>query len=177
MLRPRRPEDLPVLAEALLEQQPESRYPLRDPLPMPVEQFLHAHDAETAWTAELDGAPVGHACRTRPERATAEAAEKNRACARAHGCEIDALAWVSSLFVGLRGRGLGIGRLLLGAVVDDARGAGLHPCLEVLPVHANALNLYAATGWHEVLRLRPSWLRETVGDEGPDVRVMVLAAP
>jgi hypothetical protein len=30
----------------------------------------------------------------------------NEVCARAHGCEIDALGWVATLFVGEAGRGL-----------------------------------------------------------------------
>ena len=54
-IRERVPEDVPVLAKILLAQQSETRYPFRDPLPIPVEDFMHAHDAARAWTAELDG--------------------------------------------------------------------------------------------------------------------------
>ena len=98
----------------------------------------------------------------------------DEACARAHGCAVDDLAWVAALFAGLDARGHGIGRALLDTVVADIRGAGLRPCLEALPVHAAALALYESTGWQTVLRLRPAWLREAAGDEGPDVQVMVL---
>src|SRR5690606_8549820 len=65
-VRPRRAADLAPLGEALLAQQPGSRYPFRNPLPAPVAEFMHFPDAAAAWTAELDGRPVGHVCRTGP---------------------------------------------------------------------------------------------------------------
>jgi GNAT superfamily N-acetyltransferase len=175
-IRARRRDDLPVLGDLLLEQQPSSGYPLRDPLPFPVEKFLHRDDADAAWVAELAGRPVGHVCRTRA-RPGDDASVESDACARAHVCPVEDLGWVSSLFVGLEGRGLGIGRRLLEAVVADLRRAGLRPCLEVVPVHDVALRLYTASGWQEVARVRPPWLQETLGDQGPDVRVMVLLEP
>jgi GNAT superfamily N-acetyltransferase len=139
-----------------------------------VERFLHAHDAVRAWTAELAGRPVGNVCRVAPPAGFEDADAMNDAGARAHGCAVDELGWVATLFVGLDARGLGLGRALLQAVVDDIRRDGLRPCLEVLPVRPEALSLYESTGWQEVLRIRPAWLREAAGDEGPDVRVMVL---
>ncbi len=48
VVRPRRPEDVVRLKDVLAEQQPASRYPFRDPLPFPVERFLHAEDAVAA---------------------------------------------------------------------------------------------------------------------------------
>lgn len=177
VVRPRHPRDIPALVEVLLAQQSSSRYPFRDPLPMPVEQFLHADDAVAAWTAELDGRPVGQVCRLGPVQGFDDADEMNRACAEAHGCAVDELSWVSTLFVGLDARGTGVGKLLLQAVVDDIRAAGLHPCLEVLAVHPAAAALYESTGWREVMRLRPAWLLEAAGEDGPDVRVMALISP
>lgn len=50
-IRRRRPCDIPELVDVLLAQQPETRYPFKDPLPIPVEDFLHASDATKAWTA------------------------------------------------------------------------------------------------------------------------------
>jgi GNAT superfamily N-acetyltransferase len=154
-------------------QQSLTRYPFRDPLPVPPEQFLHTDDALAAWTAEVDGRPVGHVCRVTSPRGP-QADEMNGACAHAHGCGTDELGWVSTLFVDPAARGLGIGRALVGTVVDDMRAAGLRPCLEVLPVHPAALALYEADGWQEVLRLRPEWLRTVDGEVPPDVRVLVL---
>ena len=173
LIRPRRPDDVPALVDVLMGQQTLTRYPFRDPLPVPPEQFLHADDARAAWTAEVDGRPVGHVCRVDSPRGP-HAEEMNGACARAHRCGLDELGWVSTLFVDPAARGLGIGRALVGTVVDDMRAAGLRPCLEVLPVHAAALALYEADGWQEVLRLRPEWLRTVDGEVPPDVRVLVL---
>lgn len=174
LIRRRTPADLPPLGAALLAQQAETAYPFRNPLPVPLEVFLRAEDAQGAWTAELGGQPVGHVCRTGPAGDFADADLLNAVCARAHGCEVGELTWVGALFVAPEMRGRGIGGLLLERVIADAREAGLRPCLEVLPVHPAALGLYLATGWHEVHRLRPEWLREAAGETGPDVLVMVL---
>lgn len=173
-IRPRRTADLAPLADALMAQQPETRYPFRSPLPFPVEDFLHAHDASGAWTAELDGQPVGHACRADQARALGADERLNLACARAHGCEIADLTWVGALFVAREARGLGIGRRLLDAVVADARRHHRFPCLEVLPVHPAAMAMYQSAGWSVVGSLRPDWLLGVASHEVPDVVVMVL---
>jgi GNAT superfamily N-acetyltransferase len=169
VVRPRRPADLPALADVLLGQQALTRYPFRDPLPIPVEEFLHADDALAAWTAVADDTVVGHVCRTGPGLASLD-----EPAAAAHGCAVSSLGWVSTLFLDPATRGLGVGRLLLATVVADLRAHGLRPCLEVLSVHPAAAGLYAATGWREVARIRPDWLRRAAGDDGPDVAVMVL---
>jgi GNAT superfamily N-acetyltransferase len=174
-IRPRRRDDIPALADVLMSQQALTRYPFRDPLPVPVEEFLHAGDALAAWTAEVGGRPAGHVCRVRSPRGP-QAAAMNWACARAHGCAVDELSWVSTLFVDPAARGLGIGRALMDTVVADMRTAGVRPCLEVLPVHSVALALYESAGWQEVLRLRPDWLTTASGDVPPDVRVLVVPA-
>lgn len=171
-IRSRRPSDLPALVTALMQQQPETRYPFRNPLPFPVEEFLHADDASGAWIAELHGRPVGHACRTDHARALGADEQLNQACARAHGCEVADLTWVGALFVAQEARGLGIGQRLLATVVQDARRVDRRPCLEVLPVHPAAMAMYVATGWTVVGSLRPDWLEGAT--DVPDVAVMVL---
>ncbi len=173
-IRARESADLPGLATALLAQQSETRYPFRDPLPVAVEDFLHAREAAKAWTAELTGQPVGHVCRTGPVSGFPAADVLNGVCAQAHGCDPSELAWVSTLFVAAEVRGLGIGRRLMQVVVNDALRSGVCPCLEVLPTHPAAVSLYLATGWRVAHRMRPDWLRAVVGEEGPDVHVMVL---
>lgn len=80
---------------------------------------------------------------------------------------------MSTLFVAADARGLGIGRRLM-KVVDDVLSTGQCPCLEVLPTHPAAVSLYLTTGWRVARRMRPDWLSAVVGDEGPDVHVMVL---
>ena len=171
-IRPRTSADVPVLVDVLWDQQPESSYPLRNPLPIPTTTFLHADDADAAWTAVVDGRPVGHVCRTtgHPDPAV------ERACAAAHGCRVEELGWVSTLYVGRAARGLGVGRRLMETVVADLRAAGRRPCLEVYPARPAALGLYTSSGWQEVVRTRPEWLRAARGDDGPDVRVLVLPA-
>lgn len=174
VVRRRRAEDLPALVEALFAQQAATRYPVRDPLPIPGATFLHADDASGAFTADLDGVAVGQGCWVGPLTGGPQAAEMNAACADAHGCPVEDLGWVSSLFVSGAARGTGLGRRLLSAVVDDVRAAGRRPCLEVIPLHASALALYRATGWREVGSVRPSWLIDYLGDDAPDVLLFVL---
>ena len=129
-LRARTADDIPVLAAFLLEQQAESRYPFRDPLPVPIEEFLHADDALGAWVAEVDGVPVGHVCRVGPAKGCSDADNLNSVCAVAYGCNPGDLTWVSALFVARGARGRGLGRRLLQRVVVDANRNGQHPCLE-----------------------------------------------
>lgn len=176
-MRRRRAEDLPALAEALLAQQPLTRYPYRNPLPFPLRDFLHGDDAVAAWTAELDGRPVGHVCRVETPTGFKGAEEMAERCAAHHGCTIGQLSWVSAFFVAQDARGGGIGRRLLATAVADAEADRLHPCLEVLPINPAALRLYAATGWTTVMEVRPDWLREAAGSTGPDVQVMTYDAP
>lgn len=169
-VRARTTEDLPALVDLLWEQQQESSYPLRNPLPIPTTTFLHADDADAAWTATIAGRPAGHVCRTTGHQDPAV----EQACAGAHGCSVDELGWVSALYVGRDARRSGLGRRLLGTAVADLVAAGRRPCLEVYPARPAAMALYASEGWHEVMRTRPEWLRAVHGDEGPDARVLVL---
>ncbi|GAA2171840.1 hypothetical protein GCM10009846_07390 [Agrococcus versicolor] len=184
-IRSRVAGDLPDLVAALWRQQPATRYPLRNPLPFPAEDFLHADDAAAAWTAHAGGRILGHACWLRAPAAAAQhgvdpatgarstAAE---ACAAAHACDVDELAWVSALFVDPAARGVGLGPRLLATVVDDIRARGLRPCLEVVDVNEAAVRRYRADGWRTVLRSRPAWLAETIDDPDVGTSTMVLLA-
>lgn len=174
-LRPRRPEDIPRLGVDLLEQQPHTRYPFRDPLPIPVAVFLHAEDALGALVAERDGDVIGHVCWVESSGGFPDAQRMHDACAEAVGVPVDQLAWVSALFTAERGRGVGAGRLLLEGAVTAIRAIDHVPCLEVLPHHGAARQLYLSSGWRDVTTIRPPWLTSVVGDEGPDVHVMVHA--
>ena len=55
LIRARRDDDLPELARVLAEQQPVTRYPLRWPLPFPVEQFLVRATEEIAGSQSSPG--------------------------------------------------------------------------------------------------------------------------
>ena len=165
VVRPREAVDVPVLVEVLAVQRGASRYPLRWPLPFPVEEFIVRPDDLAAWTALLDGRPVGHAS---AQRATDELVLP--LWQQGHGRPADGLGVLGTLFVdpGVRGRGLG--RLLHDTAVGWLREHDLGPCLDVVPIHAPAQAMYAAAGWRDVGRARPRWLP---ADE-PDVVAMVL---
>lgn len=174
LIRERREEDFAPLGNLLMAQQPLAKYPLRDPLPVPIRQFLHGEDATAAWTITAGGQPIGHGCHVTqlPRGALTEGLET--ACAQAHRCTADQLAWVASLFVSLDHGRRGLGTLLLDTVVNDIRSRGLRPCLEVYPGNIAPTEMYRNAGWRTVHQIRPAWLTDALGDEGPDVLVMVL---
>ena len=182
-IRPRRDEDAAPLVDVLWAQQAATRYPVRDSLPFPVEEFLHAHDAAAAWTVEVDGRPMGHACWVPRvsaaddlgvEPSTGRTTTAAEACATAHACGVDELAWVSSLFLAPSLQGRGLGTRLLATVVADIRAAERHPCLEVVDLNPAARRRYRADGWREVLRAHPSWLAGAVSDPSVGTTTMVL---
>lgn len=161
-VRPRRPEDVPGLADLLAAQQPGSRYPLRWPLPFPVERFLVRDTEERAWVAEVDGVLAGHVAVARPDAGLAEAFRRAR--------PDDEVAEVSVLFTGPQHRGTGVGGVLHDVAVAAIRDSGRLPGLDVVPTHATAVEVYRHRGWVEVGRVRPAWLP----DGQPDVLLMVL---
>ncbi len=169
VVRPRRDDDLPALAQVLTAQQAVARYPVRWPLPFPVEQFIAREQDLAAWTAELDGRPVGHVAVQRADQVFTPA-PLVEPWVGGHGLPVDRLGVLGTLFVdpGVRRRGLG--RRLHDTAVDWLREQGLAPCLDVVPSHAAALQMYAGLGWREVGRMRPHWLP----DAEPDVVAMVL---
>lgn len=173
-MRPRRVDDLPALSEALLEQQPQTRYPVRNPLPFPISEFLHYDDAVAAWTATADGTPIGHIATTQSHAALNGGEELQQACAAAHGCAVEELVWLSAFFVSSAARRLGIGRELLRTAVDSILDSGHHPCLEVVPAFPAALRIYESTGWTQVLRTRPEWLDTAPDSDDLEVVVMIL---
>jgi GNAT superfamily N-acetyltransferase len=164
-VRRRRDEDLPALVEVLAAQQPTSRYPMRWPLPFPIEQFVVRDGELAAWTALAGGRPVGHV-------AVLEANDElfGPHWERGHGLPADRLGVMSTLFVDPTVREAGLGRRLHDVAVAWLREQGRGPCLDVVPVHAGALALYEAAGWREVCRVRTHWLP----DDQPDVLGMVL---
>jgi GNAT superfamily N-acetyltransferase len=166
VVRPREAADVTELGELLAAQRDASRYPLRWPLPFPVEEFVVRADDLAGWTALLDGRPVGHVS---AQRAADEVVRP--LWEQGHGRPADQLGVLGTLFVdpGVRGRGLG--RLLHDTALGWLRDHDLGPCLDVVPIHAAAQAMYAAAGWREVGRVRPRWLP----DGEPDVVAMVLS--
>lgn len=163
LIRPRRDDDVPVLAEVLAEQQPRSRYPFRWPFPTGVEGFLLRSYEEAAWVAELDGAVVGHVVVGWVDRDG-----PGDVFRRQTGCDDPAI--VSVLFVGTAARGTGVGGLLLDTAVAWARARGRVPVLDVVPLHGSALAVYEHRGWVRIGTARFDWLT----DDQPDVVLMAL---
>lgn len=151
-IRERRPDDVPVLAQVLAEQQAASRYPVRWPLPLPVEEFLVRPGEERAWVAEVDGRVVGHV-------AVYTLADGLRdGFVTALGTED--LAELAVLFVAGDVVGTGVGGRLHDTAVDWIVASGRQPVLDVVPVHGRAVEVYRHRGWTVVGEVQPSWLAE-----------------
>jgi GNAT superfamily N-acetyltransferase len=168
VVRPRERCDLPTLVRSLGEQQPTSSYPMRWPLPFPVEQFIERDGQERAWVAVLDGRVVGHVGVGRPrgdvERAFLDALTVD---------DTAGLGIVEVLFTDLSVRGTGIGGLLLDTAVAWLHEQGLTPVLDVVTDHGTALDVYRHRGWRQVGSIRPPWLPESKAD----LLLMVLPSP
>ncbi|QBR93414.1 GNAT family N-acetyltransferase [Nocardioides euryhalodurans] len=165
VVRTRRDGDVPGLVEVLAAQQAVSRYPMRWPLPFPVEEFIVRPGQVVAWTAELDGRPVGHVAVHEP----APDSPLTDLWAAAHGRPPEQLGVLGTLFVDSGLRGSGIGRRLHDTALDWLHDHDLAACLDVVPVHRPAAQMYAALGWRVVGHARPAWLPASA----PDVVAMV----
>lgn len=149
-IRERCDDDLPALAVVLAEQQATTRYPVRWPLPIPIEEFLVRPGEERAWVAELDGRVVGHVAVHSP------AGEL-----RTHfvaGAGTEELAELAVLFVGSDVVGTGIGGRLHDTAVDWIVASGRQPVLDVVPVHDRAVEVYRHRGWTVIGEVQPAWL-------------------
>ncbi|MGB7817997.1 MAG: GNAT family N-acetyltransferase [Ornithinibacter sp.] len=154
-VRARRPEDLPRLVEVLAAQQPSSGYPVRWPLPMPVEEFIVRAGEIRAWVSTATDLVVGHVSILRPRHGW-----ETKAWTVGTGLAADRLAAVSVLFVDPAHRDRGFGTRLLDTAVAHARGLGLTPVLDVVQEHSVAADLYRRRGWEVVAEVRPPWLPE-----------------
>jgi ribosomal protein S18 acetylase RimI-like enzyme len=152
-LRARVAADLPVLVGILEAQQPDTGYPVRWPLPFPVEDFVVRPTELAAWVA-LDGdAVVGHV-------AVLEVGTgwETEGWCEGTGLPASALAAVAVLFVDPDASGRGVGSTLLAAAVEHARALGRTPVLDVVSESTRAVALYERHGWQVVGQARPPWL-------------------
>lgn len=168
IIRTRVDADLPALGSALVEQQAASGYPHRDPLPMAPEDFIARSGILAAWTADVDGTPVGHVA-TLPVREDGREPELARLWMTGHGLPAERLGEVGVYFTAVGVRGTGVGSALMRAALADLEARELAPCLDVVPTGA-AVEYYRRSGWVEVGSTRPSWL----DDDSPDVIAMIL---
>ena len=149
-IRERRDDDIPALAVVLAEQQAGTQYPVRWPLPFPVEDFLVRPGEERAWVAEVDGRVVGHVA------VYALAGDLRESFVTAIGS--DELAELAVLFVGSDVIGTGIGGRLHDTAVEWIVASGRQPVLDVVPVHDRAVEVYRHRGWQVVGEVQPAWL-------------------
>ncbi|WP_078843932.1 GNAT family N-acetyltransferase [Streptomyces albus] len=164
-IRPRADADLGPCARLLADVHAGDGYPVN--WPDEPARWLTPPALLTAWVAELDGRVAGHAVLSRSGTDDAAPAVWS---ARA-GREISATAVVNRLFVAPAARGRGVGALLLGRAVEEARARGLHPVLDVLASDTGAVALYERLGWRFLAAVRQRW--------SPDgtVTVRCYAAP
>jgi GNAT superfamily N-acetyltransferase len=165
-VRPRVPADVRPVCELLLRQQPLTRYPFRNPLPFPVEEFVQRPGELAAWVAEEDGRLLGHV-------SLCDVGEHHLGprWAAAVGRPVTDLATVSVLVVDPEATGRGIARALLDTCEQHARDVGRVPVLEVLSLQERAAALYRSRGWREIGEDDPDWLPPGTGHR---VTLMVL---
>ncbi|OIJ88732.1 GNAT family N-acetyltransferase [Streptomyces sp. MUSC 14] len=117
------------------------------------DQWLSQASLLGAWVAELGGRLVGHVSLSRGgegDLAPGLWSERN-------GTSRDLTAVVSRLFVAPRTRGHGIGALLIGRAVAQARRHGLHPVLDVVASDTAAAALYERLGWELLATVEQRW--------------------
>ena len=167
-VRPRTPADLPALVEILAAQRPATGYPVRWPLPFPVEQFVARPSELAGWVAVEGDRVVGHVALT----GVSEGWEADGWCAGT-GRPASGLAAVSVLFVDPGVAGRGVGSTLLATAVAHARSLGRTPVLDVVSESSRAVGLYERHGWQVVGRARPPWLPD---DRDPLLLMALLDA-
>lgn len=126
-------------------------YPVNWP-DQPVEWLSHA-SVWGAWVAELDGRVVGHVSLSRSgDGDLAPGLWSDRS-----GASRELTAVVSRLFVAPQARGHGFGALLIGRAMEEARGRGLHPVLDVVASDTAAAALYERLGWELMATVERRW--------------------
>lgn len=150
LIRARRDADLYACADLVRDVHFRDRYPRF--LPADIAQFLNPPDPFGCWIADLNGEVAGHVALV--TRGLPDAME---IAASALGRPADQLAVVARLFVSPRARGRGIGRLLLGAAMAEARSRGLHPILDVDTELPAAIALYESARWTRAGQLTVHW--------------------
>lgn len=139
-IRPRDPDDLPELAQVLVRVHAQDGYPVEgvtDP-----SGWLTPPGELAAWTALLNGRPIGHMSLT-------QASETDDAAVtwqRATGQDISELAIPVRLFVDPQHRQRGAGRLLMLAAHTFAGQHGLAMAFDVMLKDRDAIRLYEAVG-------------------------------
>lgn len=143
-IRERRDSDIPALAEVLIAVHEKDGYPVEgvaDPI-----GWLENDRLIAAYTAILDGHPVGHVSLTSPGSADDAA----RLLTEKHNIPTSHIAVLGRLFVMPQARGYSLGRRLTETATRNARDASLTPVLDVMEKDKAAIALYESLGWHRL---------------------------
>ncbi|MET7730122.1 GNAT family N-acetyltransferase [Streptomyces sp. NPDC005402] len=150
-VRPRTDDDVEACVRALAEVHRRDGYPVN--WPARPGDWLTQASALGSWVADLDGRVAGHVSLARSaegDLAPALWSERN-------GTSIQQTAVVGRLFVAPQARGHGMGALLMGRVVREARQRGLHPVLDVVASDTAAATLYERLGWTRLATVEQRW--------------------
>lgn len=162
-----------MVGELIMRQQPLTHYPFRNPLPIPVAEFVVRRGELASWVAEVSTGSAGPLVVGHVSVLDVTDHEIGPAWGAAAGRPVEELAAVSVLVVDHEHTGLGIGSRLMDTCEAHMRSIGRHPVLEVVGgAHGRAVSLYLARGWRIVGDVEPHWLPE---GEGP-VHIMDLPA-
>jgi ribosomal protein S18 acetylase RimI-like enzyme len=164
---------VPLVGDLIMRQQPQTRYPFRNPLPFPIEEFVVRDGELAAWVAETvpDATAGARAVVGHVSVIAVTNHEIGSGWAHAVGRPVEELAAVSVLAVDSDLGRRGIATRLMDECEAFVRELGRTPVLEVVAdAHSRALSLYLHRGWRVIGEVRPHWLPP---GEGP-VKMMML---
>lgn len=161
-LRERRPDDVGVLCQVLLEQRPTTGYPASMPPEGPAALIVRQAEVGAWVVVGDDDVPVAHVSVTRAGVPYADSEEEQQ-WATAHGVDSEKLGVVSALFVAVSARRQGLARLLMEQATQMCWDHGLRPCLDVCLDQPGAGDLHTSLGWETVGTVTPFWLPEGRG--------------
>lgn len=140
-VRPRRPEDVKPLTQVLRDVYDSDGYPVEgaaDP-----KAWLTDPQQVAAWTALLDGTPVGNVSLFSADPSDPAVT----AVRRDSGTPVDQIRVLARLFVSPAGRGHGIGATLTRKAMSEIQRARLTGVLDVMQKDRTARRLYERLGW------------------------------
>ncbi|MFI1734760.1 GNAT family N-acetyltransferase [Streptomyces acidicola] len=117
------------------------------------DEWLSQASVLGAWVAELGGRVVGHVSLS----PSGEGDLAPGLWSERSGTSKDLTAVVSRLFVAPQARGHGVGALLIGRAVEEARRHGVHPVLDVVASDTAAAALYERLGWELMATVEQRW--------------------
>ncbi|MER6069609.1 GNAT family N-acetyltransferase [Streptomyces sp. NPDC001817] len=145
-VRPRTDDDVAACVELLAQVHRSDGYPVN--WPARPGDWLSGASGLGAWVAERDGRVAGHI--------SLDSSGEGDVAPGLWG-DPNRTAVVSRLFVTPEARGHGIGALLMGEAVAEARRLDLHPVLDVVATDTAAAALYERLGWKLLATVEQHW--------------------